>query len=994
VILSQKTVEHAGQTGVNNNNLIPIPAQKDSHQPTVNFLRVCSLNARSVRNKADEISEFIIDQELDILAITETWLSPGNKDNIVLGSLTPSGYQISHNPRKSGRGGGVAFIYKDTLTFKLQPSSTFASFEHIEALISTGNDSIRLVCIYRPPNGSRSAKPPSQFYNEFVDYIDSKATTSGHIVITGDFNFHFEDISNSETTKFKELLYTLNFDQCVQEPTHRQGHLLDLVLCRSPDVNYLFHDVQVLGAALSDHSPVLIQIPFHQPSSIKQTFTFQKINKIDSELFKLDIAQSDLCKSSSEDVSVLLGQYNQTLSNILEKHAPLVKKTVKMRPQAQWYTKEIRLAKQSRRRAESRWRKHKLSVYLEIYKDECKNVSSMCREAKKQFYCDKIKDCGHDQKELFKIAKGLMNSNKKTILPTHHDASDLSEAFAEYFTSKIEKIRQGFSNPANVDRVNVDRVNAALPNVATFDKFAPVTEPELKKFIMASNSKYCQLDPIPTSLLKSSIDVLIPTICKIVNCSLNTSAVPADFKSATVTPLIKKPSLDKEDFKNYRPISNLPYIAKLTEKVVVHQLNSYMTTNSLHEPYQSAYRSCHSTETAVLRVYNDTLVAIDDKKCVMLILLDLSAAFDTVEHSLLLQRLEKAFGITGDALTWLTSYFHNRYQSVQISGGCSKPRLLKTGMPQGSVFGPFGFPKYSSPIGVICRQHGIAYHLYADDTQLYIAFSPDDQADATRQLEACIDDIRQWMSTNFLKLNESKTEFLIISSPHDSKRLPKNSQVSVGEVPVSNTSSARNIGAIFDCHLNMVDHVNALCRACYLHIRNISRIRQYLTQDATERLIHAFISSKLDYLNSLLIGLPRYLINRLQRIQNIAARIVTRARKYDSITIVLESLHWLPMEYRIQYKIALLTFKALNELAPSYLSELITAYKPARSLRSSSNNLLEEPAVRTVRYGERSFFYCAPKLWNTLPNHLRLCTDLDVFKADLKTFLFRKAYLL
>ena len=314
------------------------------------------------------------------------------------------------------------------------------------------------------------------------------------------------------------------------------------------------------------------------------------------------------------------------------------------------------------------------------------------------------------------------------------------------------------------------------------------------------------------------------------------------------------------------------------------------------------------------------------------------------------------------------------------------------GMPQGSVIGPFGFPSYSSPIGVICRKHSVAYHLYADDTQLYIAFSPDDQPGATQRLEACIAEIRQWMSTNFLKLNESKTEFLILSSPHDVTKLPESSEMSIGDVVVSNTNSARNIGAIFDCHLHMVDHVSALCRACYIHIRNIGRIRPYLTQDATERLVHAFISSKLDYLNSLLIGLPKHLVKRLQLIQNNAARIVTRTRKYDSITPVLKSLHWLPIKNRIHYKILLLTFKALNGLAPFYLSELLTPYKPPRSLRSSQDNLLKERVVRTVRYGERSFSYCAPKLWNAMPRHLRLCTVLGAFKKDLKTFLFNKSY--
>ena len=161
----------------------------------------------------------------------------------------------------------------------------------------------------------------------------------------------------------------------------------------------------------------------------------------------------------------------------------------------------------------------------------------------------------------------------------------------------------------------------------------------------------------------------------------------------------------------------------MSEKVVVKQLNEHMSLNELHEPLQSAYRQHHSTETALLKVYNDMLEAVDNKSCVMLVLLDLSAAFDTVDHTLLLHRLESTFGVTGMALEWFKSYFCSRYQSVHVSGTTSKPHLLTFGMPQGSVFGPTGFPSYSSPIGTICRNHGVNYHLYADDTQIYLSFS-------------------------------------------------------------------------------------------------------------------------------------------------------------------------------------------------------------------------------------------------------------------------------
>ena len=272
-----------------------------------------------------------------------------------------------------------------------------------------------------------------------------------------------------------------------------------------------------------------------------------------------------------------------------------------MRPETKWYTDEIREEKVKRRQAESRWRKSKLTVHLEIYKAQCCLVSKLCKAAKRDYYHRKIEECHGDQKKLFQITKELMNKRKTNTLPSHVDSKDIAESFSDYFTSKITKIRDEF--PLNVSDTPV----IPLFDVPVFCQYQPVSCSHLQKTILSSNSKSCHLDLIPTTVLKSFLDTLLPVLCKVVNGSLASALVPPSFKVATVTPLIKKPSLNKEDFKNYRPVSNLPYLAKLTEREAVRQLNSHMESHSLHEPNQSAYKASHSTETALLKVYNDIL---------------------------------------------------------------------------------------------------------------------------------------------------------------------------------------------------------------------------------------------------------------------------------------------------------------------------------------------------------------------------------------------------
>jgi len=214
--------------------------------------------------------------------------------------------------------------------------------------------------------------------------------------------------------------------------------------------------------------------------------------------------------------------------------------------------------------------------------------------------------------------------------------------------------------------------------------------------------------------------------------------LPQVLKQAIVKPLIKKSTLDKENLKNFRPVSNLPYIGKLIERIAVTQIDKHMSAYNLHEPLQSAYSTNHSTETALVKVTNDVLMALDDRKCVYLVLLDLSAAFDTIDHQVFLARLRKDNGVCGDALDWMESYLTHRSQCINVNGTMSDKIDLEFGFPQGSLIGPFGFKLYTKPLTSIAKKHNINIHLYADDTQLYTSFDPRDSEPALARLEACI----------------------------------------------------------------------------------------------------------------------------------------------------------------------------------------------------------------------------------------------------------------
>ena len=280
--------------------------------------------------------------------------------------------------------------------------------------------------------------------------------------------------------------------------------------------------------------------------------------------------------------------------------------------------------------------------------------------------------------------------------------------------------------------------------------------------------------------------------------------------------------------------------------------------------------------------------------------------------------------------------------------------------------------------------------IYADDTQVYAIVDNKNIHEVLPKLETCIRDILSWSTTNHLKLNPDKTEVLhFVSRFRDTLQLDC---ISIGDSQIRPAQRAKNLGVIFQNDLSLSQHINNVCRSASFALHKIGQLRQYLDTQTTEKLVHAFVTCRIDYGNSLFYGLPRHQISKLQRIQNSAARLVSLTKSRDHITPVLSSLHWLPVQYRINYKVLLLTYKCIHGFAPLYLQELISNYKPLRDLRSSSQSLLNVQSSVTHSYGDRAFSVMSAKLWNDLPSFVKNSSSIERFKSNLKTHLFTMSY--
>ena len=646
-------------------------------------------------------------------------------------------------------------------------------------------------------------------------------------------------------------------------------------------------------------------------------------------------------------------------------------------------------------RHEKLWRKTKLTVHRQEYKRSCADVNDLIEKAKTSYFVKKIEDCESDQGKLFQIVDKLLGREKSSSLPEYTTPSAMGGTFNEFFVVKIVNLQTDLSKlKISTSDLNCPPVSSLLSSSASeLHSFKPATTSEITSIIKKASNASCPLDPIPTRLLNDVLSVLSPIITQIVNASLQSGIFPSELKSAIVRPLLKKPSLDCEILKNYRPVSNLLFLSKVIEKVVASRLVDHMTENNLMDPMQSAYRKGHSTETALLRLHNDAVSAVDRGCGVCLVLLDLSAAFDTIDHTILLTFLKEHIGLGGPVLDLFQSYLSGRTQCISIEGVLSELKELVYGVPQGSVLGPLEFCIYTIPIGAILRHYKINYQIYADDTQLYCAFELESFNQVFSSIRTCISDIRSWMIKNKLKINDDKTELLIITSPHS--KFATDLQLSIGQCEITPTSKCKSLGVMLDDHFDMDAQIKNICRSAHFHLRNIRAIRPLLPDSAAAQLVHSLVTSRLDYCNSLLNGVPGYRIHPLQRVQNIAARIVSRCSRDIDSEDVLQSLNWLPIKYRITFKVLLIVYKCVNDLAPKYLSDLFIPYKKDRTVRNNFKHLLDCPENRDAKsksYGHRAFGFAGADMWNTLPLDIKLSSSVSVFKSKLKTHLFKQCY--
>ena len=572
-------------------------------------------------------------------------------------------------------------------------------------------------------------------------------------------------------------------------------------------------------------------------------------------------------------------------------------------------------------------------------------------------------------------------NKQEVILPTTDNDKKLANSFANYFVEKISKLRDTFTESKLMSN-SVDIIDDEITSLTEFEK---TTNEEILQIVKSYGVKCSPEDPVPVVLIKTHLELFVPIWTELVNFSLRVGSMEC-LKSAVVIPLIKELDcvIDRDVLKNYRPVSNLLFLEKIIERVVSMRLNKHMEENNLHSPYQYGYKKGHSTETLLVKIVNDLLISCDRKKPTILLMLDLSAAFDTVDQKKLLSILQNQIKVKGIALKWFNSFLTERTQRIKIKNSYSDVVKLMFGVVQGSVLGPDLFNIYIRSLYSYIQPAQFSIYGFADDHQLMKYFVPVLQVKAFDGIDDCIQMINKWMNDFFLCLNPSKTKILIIKPPSINDKIILNG-THVSNSCIRFVKQAKNLGIIIDESLSMETQINQVVKSCFSIIKKIASIKSFLSSEQLKTIICTCVFSKIDYCNALYYGVNNCQLNKLQAVQNSAIHLTRKRENKSGISSkdYLRKFHWLPVNKRIKFKLLLMIHNCLYGKAPTLLCDMF------KYGASSRTNRLEERRSIGV-YGDRSISIGGSKLWNLLPISIRMEKVTNVFKKKIKTFLFRE----
>ena len=950
-------------------------AESDLTNSKKNNLIIEHINAQSLMSNFDEITHMIAQRDIDILCVSETWLLSHTPDIHV---QIPN-YIIYH--KDSGRGGGVCIYIKQHLTSKLINTNIYGQVGVEDIWISVQCrklPSIIVGCIYRHP------KAHSDSFEYISERLKSALLLKKTMFVLGDLN----DNLLAQDNKLSRIISNNKLTQVVKKPTRitsTSATLLDVIITNSPEK---IIQSDVIPHIIGDHELITLTANIAKPKRLPVIKTFRDLKTYSSDILCLHILDEiqELQRiMTTDNVNEQVDVLTSVITRSLEKCAPLVTRKIR-RPPAPWITNEIRDVMIARDLTHKQLKDDRSNHLLqERYKHLKKQTKSLICNAKKQYYHNKLSSTRGNTSATWNTVKDLIPNKRQPNNCSFDNAIMKAEEFNEFFANVGKNTFESTQISLHGNTTRNSQPDPPYSTVSTNNPFKPQpvdTNTVILTVKHLRNTKSYGSDNISLRFIKDSLFMIAFYLTHIINTSIVTGVFPNAWKNSIVTPLHKNG--DTEAVSNYRPISLLPIFSKVIEKIISNQLTSFLETNKLLTNTQHSFRPKLSTITALTSITDKIYHNMDCKQISLLTLCDLSKAFDSVSHPILLHKLSK---VNIDRF-WFVSYLENRTQCVRLQNTISSQLHVNFGVPQGSILGPILFNIYVNDISNYINDCTLVQ--YADDTQFLHSGKVDSLQDILHKATATLTKAREYFLNNGLQLNTKKTQCIFIGSRQNISQIPPNTSIHIGDTTVKPSVSVKNLGIYMDCHLSFDVHIRELCKKVMGVLLYINRIKENFDRATRHIVVQALALSLVNYGNIVWGTTCNSHILRVQKMQNFAAKVIDgKAKKFDHVTPILNELRWLTTEKQITFDSAVTVYKSLRKLSPDHLPSFPLVNTVTRSNTRQQNNLYV-PKVNTDS-GARSLAVRGPKTWNDLPEHVKVSNTMATFKMRLHDHLLGKS---
>ena len=948
----------------------------------INF-SVMHLNARSLVKNLDKLNLMLgsLKKSFSVIGISETWLTDYTAELVNI-----TGYSFISNHRKSKTGGGVGIYLHNDLQYKLRNECKLSDPDIIESLfveitVPHGKNII-VGCVYRPPNQNTAL-----FLDKLNDILSHISKDNKQCYVMGDFNLDLLQYNHhTPTQEFIDTLFSFAFIPLISNPTRLTFYsatLIDNIFTNNLSQNVLNG---VVLNDLSDHLPVFAYFS-------GQTLTRDRDNKAftrrftDENLrnFNENVSNTNWSSLLDEDPNMAYNNFIDEYSRIYNACFPLkaIKGKLPNNRSSPWSSPGLLKSINKKNRLYKKFIKSPSFSDERIYKTYKNKLNHLIRLAKRKYYDTKFESAKHDLRTTWKLLNEVINKRKsrspfpssfKSEGKTITDPEEIADKFCKYFTNigpnLAGEIREVNSSASSfIGDVNLPPITLKPTNPCELESICS----------MFASGKAPGYDNISMRVIKHSIHLISAPLSNIINLSLQKGIFPDKLKLTKVIPIYK--ANDPSLFTNYRPISLLSNFSKFFEKVMHNRITEFAEQYNILYRCQFGFRKNYSTSHALIHLINRISTAIDQRETTVGVFLDLSKAFDTLDHEILFAKLEH-YGIRNVALQWIKSYFSNRRQFVQINQTCSSTQTIKCGVPQGSILGPLFFILY---INDLPRASKLTEPLlFAADTSIFFSNSNPSYLENVLNNELLNIDI--WLKCNKLSINVQKTSYVIFRPSQ--RKVNHNFSLSFGGQPLTQSNVIKFLGVYFDEHLTWKYHINFVCKQIAKSVGILSWTRFYLSCKTKLMLYYTLIYPYITYCNSTWSSTYVSNLNRIYYLQKRAVRAVTNSDYRAHTAPLFSKLKILDIFQINTLDIAKFMFRYHNNLLPPlYLNLFMTnSQVHTYDTRTAGNYRMHSCRTNIKKF---TILYQGPRVWNCLPASITNLPSFSTFKNKVLEFLLK-----